>query len=399
MDILVLNSGSSSLKYQYLNSVTGEVYGKGLIERIGIEGSNIVHNKKDQKVKIERFLPSHKEAVKLLFEVLQHEDYGIIKDIDEIKAVGHRIVHGGPIVFPTLVNDEVLEKLKYAIRFAPLHNPGAIAGLLGIEEVAPGKPNVICVDTGFHADIPEENAVYAIPYEYYTEDSIKRYGAHGISHKYITMKTAEKLGKDIKDTNVITVHLGNGASITAVKNGKSFDTSMGLTPLEGLVMGTRSGDIDPALVFTLGKLHNLSYDELDTLLNKKSGLLGISGVSSDFRDVQLAAEEGNKRAELAIKMFVNRVKKYIGSYMALLGRVDAISFAGGIGENSDFARKEILTGLEDLGIIFDEKANDGAREEKEITGEGSKVRVFILPTNEELMIARETQNIVENLKN
>ena len=263
--------------------------------------------------------------------------------------------------------------------------------------MAPGKPNVIVVDTGFHADIPDENSIYAIPYKYYEEDAIKRYGAHGISHKYITMKTAEHLGKDVEDVNVITVHLGNGASITAVKNGKSYDTSMGLTPLEGLVMGTRSGDIDPAVVFTLGKLHNLSYDDMDTLLNKQSGLLGVSGVSSDMRDVEKAANEGNERAQLALKMFYNRVKKYIGSYMALLGKVDAISFAGGIGENSYSTRANILDGLENLGIIYDKSLNDGAREEKEITGEGSKVKVFITPTNEELMIARETQNIVENL--
>ncbi|MGY3776279.1 acetate/propionate family kinase [Helcococcus sueciensis] len=397
MDILVLNSGSSSLKYQYLNSVTGEVYAKGLIERIGIEGSNIAHNTKDYKTQIERDLPSHKEAVELLFEVLLDEEHGIIKDIDEIKAVGHRVVHGGPIVFPTLVDDKVIDTLEYAKRFAPLHNPGAIAGILGVEEVAPGKPNVIVVDTGFHADIPDENSIYAIPYKYYEEDAIKRYGAHGISHKYITMKTAEHLGKDVEDVNVITVHLGNGASITAVKNGKSYDTSMGLTPLEGLVMGTRSGDIDPAVVFTLGKLHNLSYDDMDTLLNKQSGLLGVSGVSSDMRDVEKAANEGNERAQLALKMFYNRVKKYIGSYMALLGKVDAISFAGGIGENSYFTRANILDGLENLGIIYDKSLNDGAREEKEITGKGSKVKVFITPTNEELMIARETQNIVENL--
>ncbi len=397
MDILVLNSGSSSLKYQYLNSVTGEVYAKGLIERIGIEGSNIAHNTKDYKTQIERDLPSHKEAVELLFEVLLDEEHGIIKDIDEIKAVGHRVVHGGPIVFPTLVDDKVIETLEYAKRFAPLHNPGAIAGILGVEEVAPGKPNVIVVDTGFHADIPDENSIYAIPYKYYEEDAIKRYGAHGISHKYITMKTAEHLGKDVEDVNVITVHLGNGASITAVKNGKSYDTSMGLTPLEGLVMGTRSGDIDPAVVFTLGKLHNLSYDDMDTLLNKQSGLLGVSGVSSDMRDVEKAANEGNERAQLALNMFYNRVKKYIGSYMALLGEVDAISFAGGIGENSYSTRAHILDGLENLGIIYDKSLNDGAREEKEITGEGSKVKVFITPTNEELMIARETQNIVENL--
>lgn len=397
MDILVLNSGSSSLKYQYLNSVTGEVYGKGLIERIGIEGSNIVHNVNGEKTKIERYLPTHKEAVELLFEVLLNPEYGIIKDMDEIKAIGHRIVHGGPIVFPTLVDQKVIDTLEYAKRFAPLHNPGAIAGILGVEEVAPGKPNVIVVDTGFHADIPEENAVYAIPYKYYEEDAIKRYGAHGISHKYIAMKTAEHLGKDVEDTNVITVHLGNGASITAVKNGKSYDTSMGLTPLEGLVMGTRSGDIDPAVVFTLGRLHNISYDDMDTLLNKQSGLLGVSGVSSDMRDVEQAAKEGNKRAQLALDMFHNRVKKYIGSYMALLGHVDAISFAGGIGENSDETREHILTGLENLGIVFDKSLNDGAREEKEITGKDSKVRLFIIPTNEELMIARETQNIVENL--
>lgn len=397
MDILVLNSGSSSLKYQYINAESGKVYGKGLIERIGIKGSNIAHKKDGEETVIERDLPSHKEAVELLFEVLLHDDYGIIKDLDEIKAIGHRVVHGASILGPTLVDEKVIETLEYATRFAPLHNPGAIAGIRGVEEVAPGKPNVIVVDTGFHADIPEENSVYAIPYKYYKEDQIKRYGAHGISHKYITQKTAHLLGKKPEEVNLITVHLGNGASITAVKNGKSFDTSMGLTPLEGLVMGTRSGDIDPAVVFTIGKQDNLSYDEMDTLLNKQSGLLGVSGISSDFRDVTIAAEEGNERAALAIDIFINRIKKYIGSYTALLGRVDAISFAGGIGENSDFAREKVLTGLENLGIEFDPKLNDGAREEKEISTPNSKIKVFITPTNEELMIARETQNIVEKL--
>lgn len=398
MDILVLNSGSSSLKYQYINSVSGEVYGKGLIERIGIEGSNIEHKKlgSDPYV-IERYLPSHTEAVKLLFEVLLDKEHGIIDNLDDIQAIGHRVVHGASITEPTLVNDEVLETLEFAKRFAPLHNPGAIAGIQGVEALAPGKPNVIVVDTGFHSDIPQENALYAIPYKYYTEDKIKRYGAHGISHKYVTLKTAELMEKDPEELNVITVHLGNGASISAVKNGHCYDTSMGLTPLEGLVMGTRSGDLDPAVVFTIGKQHDLTYDQMDTLLNKESGLLGVSGISSDFRDVTEAAEAGNERAQIALDMFINRVKKYIGAYSALLGRVDAISFAGGIGENSDFARAEILKGLENLGISIDPTLNEGAREEKEISAKDSKVRVFITPTNEELMIARETQHIVENL--
>lgn len=398
MDILILNSGSSSLKYQYMNSVSGEVYGKGLIERIGIGGSNIQHKKaEEEKIVIERDLPSHKEAVELLFEVLQNEEYGIIKNVDDIQAIGHRIVHGGSIIQPQLVDDKALEILEDAIRFAPLHNPGAIQGILGVQEVVPGKPNVICVDTGFHASIPEENSVYAIPYEYYENDKIKRYGAHGTSHKYITLQVAEKLGKKPEEVNVITCHLGNGSSITAVKNGQSYDTSMGLTPLEGLVMGTRSGDIDPAVIFVLGKQYNMSYEEMDTLLNKKSGLLGLSGVSSDFRDVTNASEQGNERAKLTIDVFANRAKKYIGSYMALLGKVDAIAFAGGIGENSDFARKIILSGLEELGVKLDDSKNDGAREEKEISADDSKVKIFIIPTNEELMIARETQNIVENL--
>lgn len=397
MDILILNSGSSSLKYQYMNSVSGKVYGKGLIERIGIDGSNIQHKKGDESIKIERDLPSHKEAVKLLFEVLTDDEHGIIDNVDDIQAIGHRVVHGGSIIEPTLVDDKALKTLEDATRFAPLHNPGAIQGILGVQETVPGKPNVICVDTGFHSSIPEENSVYAIPYKYYEEDKIKRYGAHGTSHKYITLKAAEKLNKDVEDLNIITCHLGNGSSITAVKNGKSYDTSMGLTPLEGLVMGTRSGDIDPAVIFNIGKEYNLNYDEMDNLLNKQSGLLGVSGVSSDFRDVTEAAESGNKRAKLAIDIFANRAKKYIGSYMALLGRVDAIAFAGGIGENSDFAREIILSNLEELGVKLDKNLNDGCREEREISAEDSKVKVFVLPTNEELMIARDTQKIVENL--
>lgn len=398
MDILVLNSGSSSLKYQFMNSVSGEVYGKGLIERIGLEGANITHKKGSDSITIERNLPSHKEAVELLFEVLLDENHGIIKNIDDIQAIGHRVVHGGPIVEPTLVNEETMEILKEFIKFAPLHNPGAIQGILGVEAVAPGKPNVICVDTGFHASIPEENSVYAIPYEYYEKDKIKRYGAHGTSHKYVTIKLAEKLGKPVEEVNAITCHLGNGASITAVKNGHSFDTTMGLTPLEGLVMGTRSGDIDPAIVFTLGKQYGMSLEELDNLLNKKSGLMGVSGISSDYRDVENAMLEGNERAKLALQLFHNRAKKYVGAYLATLGNVDAIAFAGGIGENSDLARREILSNLEAFGIKVEPAKNDGVRgEEIEISADDSKIKVFIIPTNEELMIARDTQHIVENL--
>lgn len=398
MDILVINSGSSSLKYQFMNSVNGEVYGKGLIERIGLQGSNIEHKKGDRKISIERELPTHKEAVELLFEVLLNKDYGIIDSIDQIKAIGHRVVHGGPITETKLVDDEVMKTLEDATRFAPLHNPGAIQGILGVEEVAPGKPNVICVDTAFHSTIPAENAIYAIPYEYYENDQIKRYGAHGTSHQFITLQLAELLNKDVNDVNAITCHLGNGASITAVKNGKSYDTSMGLTPLEGLVMGTRSGDIDPAVVFTLGKQYGYSYEEMDTLLNKKSGLLGVSGVSSDTRDVQEAAENGNERAKLALDMFANRAKKYVGAYMALLGRLDAIAFAGGIGENSDITRENVLSNLEEFGIKIDPAKNNGSRGEvKEISADDSRIKVFIVPTNEELMIAKETQKIVENL--
>lgn len=397
MDILIVNCGSSSLKYQFMNSVEGTVYGKGLIERIGLDGANISHKKDGKETVIERDLPSHKEAVQLLFEVLLNEEYGLIKDIDQIEAIGHRVVHGGPISHPTLINDEVLETLKEYVKFAPLHNPGAIQGILGVEEVAPGKPNVICVDTGFHTSIPEENAVYAIPYEYYKKDNIKKYGAHGISHEYVTIKTAELLDKPVEETNVVTCHLGNGASITAVKNGKSFDTSMGLTPLEGLVMGTRSGDLDPAVVFTLSKQNGLSDDDIYTLLNKKSGLLGLSGLSSDFRDIQLAMEDGNERAKLALDVFVHRAKKYVGAYMAILGRVDAIAFAGGIGENSTYARREILKGLEAFGVELDLERNETRGEEKLISTDASKVKVFVIPTNEELMIARETQKIVEKL--
>lgn len=397
MDILIINSGSSSLKYQFMNSVKGTVYGKGLIERIGLEGSNISHKKDGKETVIERDLPTHKEAIQLLFEVLLNDEYGLIKNMDEIEAIGHRVVHGGPISEPTLVTDEVLETVKEYIKFAPLHNPGAIQGILGVEEVAPSKPNVICVDTGFHTSIPKENAVYAIPYDLYSKDNIKRYGAHGISHEYVTIKTAELLEKPVEETNVITCHLGNGASITAVKNGKSFDTSMGLTPLEGLVMGTRSGDLDPAVVFTLSKQHGLSSEEIDNLLNKQSGLLGLSGVSSDFRDVQLAMEDGNKRAKLALDVFAHRAKKYVGAYMAILGRVDAITFAGGIGENSDYARREVLRGLESFGVEIDLEKNNVRGEERLISTDKSKVKVFVVPTNEELMIARETQKIVEKL--
>lgn len=394
MLVLVINCGSSSLKYQLLNVDTREVIGKGLVERIGIEGSVLTQTKDGVKTKVEVPMPTHEEAVRTVFEALTNSEYGLVKSIDEVDAIGHRVVHGGEITDSTVVTEDLKQAIREYTKFAPLHNPAGLLGIEACEKLVPGKPNVAVFDTAFHSTMPAKSFLYGIPYELYEEQKIRRYGFHGTSHKFVTRRTAELMGKNSEELNLVTVHLGNGSSITAVRNGKSVDTTMGLTPLEGVLMGTRSGDLDPAILLFLQDDLGYTTEEVNNLLNKKSGVLGVSGVSSDFRDLEEAAEKGDERAKLALDMFVQRVKKYIGAYMAELGHVDAICFAGGIGENSASMRADILAGLENFGVELDKEANN-TREEKLISKESSKVKVFVVPTNEELMIALDTQELVK----
>lgn len=397
MKILVINSGSSSLKYQLLDVDQNVLVGKGIVERIGIEGSMLTQTRDGEKTVIEVPMPSHIEAVKNVFDALVNEKYGLVKNLDEIDAIGHRIVHGGEIKKSCLIDDEVKEQIKLWSKFAPLHNPAGLLGVEACEKIVPGKPNVAVFDTAFHATMPQRNFMYALPYEFYEKYGIRKYGFHGTSHKYITKRTAELMGRYPEELNIITIHLGNGSSITAVREGQSIDTTLGLTPLEGLIMGTRCGDLDPAIVIYMIKNLGFTPDQADEILNKKSGVLGISGLSSDFRDLEDATINGDKRAQLALDMFVDRARQYLGSYMVKLGHVDAIAFAGGVGENSDIMRKRLLLGLEAYGVKIDPKLNDGKRDEGLISSETSKTKVFVVPTNEELMIALDTKEVVENI--
>ena len=398
MKVLVLNSGSSSIKYQLFNMENEHVLMKGVVERIGIEDAFLEYENEDgEEFKVESEIPDHSKGIKLVIDSLLDEENGVLDSMDEIAAVGHRVVHGGEkFAHSTLISDEVVEKMEEVSELAPLHNPPNLAGIKVCKEMMPETPQVGVFDTAFHQSMPEEAYMYAIPYEYYEKYGVRRYGFHGTSHKFVAKKAAELMDKDPKDVKVITCHLGNGASVAAVDGGESVDTSMGLTPLEGLVMGTRSGDIDPAIIPFLMKKEGLEADEVDNILNKKSGLLGVSGVSNDSRDVKEAAKNGNERAELARKLFNYRVKKYIGSYAAAMGGVDAIVFTAGIGENAKDVRKDVMEDMEFLGIEIDEEANDVRGEKREISTKDSKVKVFTIPTNEELVIARDTEEIVNN---
>ena len=397
MKILVINCGSSSLKYQLIDMETEELMAKGLVERIGIEGSRIKHETigKEKKT-IETPMQDHKRALELVMESLTNEEYGAIKSLDEIDAVGHRVVHGGEDFAQSVIIDEkVLKGIEDNVEIAPLHNPPNIMGIKACQRLLPNVKQVAVFDTAFHQTMPAESYIYALPYEYYEKYKIRRFGFHGTSHKYITNRAAEMLGKDVNEVNLITCHLGNGSSICAVKNGKSIDTSMGFTPLEGLAMGTRCGDLDPAIPPFLMEKENLSTDEINTLINKKSGVLGISGVSSDFRDIEAARDEGNKRAKLALDIFEKRVRGYIGSYMTELDHVDAIVFTAGVGENSIEMRESIVNGLKSLGIKIDTERNNVRGEDKLISADDSSIKIFVIPTNEELMIARDTKALVE----
>ena len=396
MKILVINCGSSSLKYQLFDMDNEEVMVKGLVERIGIDGSRLIQEKGDDKYTIEEDMKDHTEAVGHVFDALVDNENGVIKDLSEIDAVGHRFVHGGEkITKSTLIDSDVRKAIEEYTKFAPLHNPANLMGLEACEKLLEGVPNVAVFDTAFHQTMPERTFLYGIDYKYYEEDGIRKYGFHGTSHKFITNKTAELLGKDVNELNIISCHLGNGSSITAVKEGKSYDTSMGLTPLEGLIMGTRSGDIDPTAVTYIMQENNISPKEMENILNKESGVLGVSGVSSDFRDLEAAAKEGNKRAQYALDMFITRAKRYIAGYMAEIGSVDAIVFTGGIGENSIDMRKDIMDGFQQFGIEIDEEKNNVRGGAHEVSTDDSKVKVMVVATNEELMIARDTKSIVE----
>lgn len=392
MKILVINCGSSSLKYQFLDMSNESVLAKGLVERIGIEGSVLKHEKTgmDKEV-INADIKDHDVALKLVMEALVNEKYGAIKDLSEIDAVGHRVVHGGEAFAKSvLIDEDVMKAIEDCIDLAPLHNPPNIIGIRACQKLLPNVKMVAVFDTAFHQTMPESSYIYAVPYEYYEKHKIRRYGFHGTSHLFVSERVAQLMGKNKEDINVITCHLGNGASVSAIKGGKCIDTTMGLTPLEGLIMGTRSGDMDPAIVTFLMDKESLSAKEVDNVLNKKSGVLGISGVSSDFRDIEDEAAKGNKRAQLALDMFHTRVKKYIGAYIAELGKVDAIVFTAGLGENSAESREEICKNMEFLGIEIDTAVNKVRGKETLISTENSKIKVYTIPTNEELVIARDT---------
>ena len=396
MNILVINCGSSSLKYQLINSETEGVLAKGLCERIGIDGMLTYQPEGGEKEKSEIAMPTHTEAINAVLAALTNEKSGVIKSLSEVGAVGHRVVHGGEkFTSSCLINDESMKAIEECNDLAPLHNPANLIGIRACQELMPGVPLVAVFDTAFHQTMPDVAYTYGIPYEYYEKYKVRRYGFHGTSHSYVSKRTAEIVGKPYDQMKIIVCHLGNGASISAVNCGKSVDTSMGLTPLEGLVMGTRSGDLDPAIIDFVGKKEGLSLDEMNEVLNKKSGMLGISGVSSDGRDLEAAAETGNKRAQLALDVFDYRVIKYIGAYAAAMNGVDAIAFTAGIGENNIKMRKDVCSSLTYLGVKLDEEKNNVRGEERIISADDSKVQVLLVPTNEELAIARETLALVK----
>ncbi|MBQ6808947.1 MAG: acetate kinase [Firmicutes bacterium] len=395
MKVLVLNSGSSSLKYQLFNMDDESVLAKGLVEKIGLDGSLLTHQPAGMdKVKIEAAIPNHNVAIELVIAALLDEKHGVIKDMKEIDAVGHRTVHGGTTFSEScLINDDVIAEMERLVTLAPLHNPPCILGIKACQEKIPGVPMVGVFDTAFHQTMPPASYLYGLPYEYYEKYQLRRYGFHGTSHRFVSIRCREILGNP-EHSKIITCHLGNGSSLAAIKDGKVQDTSMGLTPLEGLLMGTRCGDLDPAILPFLMEKEGLDIAGMNTVMNKKSGLLGISGVSSDMRDVEEAAAAGNERAAIALEVFKKTVLRYIGAYAAEMDGVDAIVFTAGIGENGKAVRKAICENLTYLGIEFDEEANDCRGKEIEISKPGSKVRVFIIPTNEELMIARDTKEII-----
>lgn len=395
MKVLVLNSGSSSLKYQLFNMENQTVLAKGLVERIGIEGGKIKHKTMSgEKHEFEGFLENHEVALNKVLDLLVNKEFWALNNLQEINAIGHRVVHGGEY-FPTsaLVDEEVKNKLKKLFDLAPLHNPANVMGIEACEKILPGIPNVVVCDTSFHQSMKPEHFLYAVPYEWYEKYQIRRYGAHGTSHKYVSQRMAEILGRS--DLKIITCHIGNGASVTAIKDGKVVETSMGLTPLEGVIMGTRCGNIDPAIVPFVMKKENLTPDEIDTIMNKKSGILGVSQISSDHRDIEEGYAEWKEREVMVMKMYTNAILKYIWSYAALLEGVDAIVFTAGVLENSILQRKLLAEKLGRLGVDFDESKNNFRGEERSLTTEQSKVQLWVIPTDEELMIAKDTYELTK----
>ena len=396
MKVLVINAGSSSLKYQLMDTDTQAVLAKGLCERIGIDG-RLTHKvpAKDLKLEFEIAMPTHAEAIQSVLDALTSAEHGVIQSMSEIDAVGHRVVHGGEkFAASARIDADVMAALEECIPLAPLHNPANITGIKACQAVMPSTPMVAVFDTAFHQTMPAKSYIYALPYEYYEKDKVRRYGFHGTSHRYVSGRAAAMLGKPIEELKIITCHLGNGSSVSAIDGGRSVDTSMGFTPLAGVPMGTRSGDLDAGILEYLMNKYGMDIKEMVNVLNKKSGVMGVSGVSSDFRDLEEAFEQGNERAGLAVDMFNYGVKKLIGAYAAAMGGVDAIIFTAGVGENSASQRMAIASGLEFMGVKMDEDANKVRGEERVISAPDSKVTVLLIPTNEELMIAMDTEALV-----
>ncbi len=399
MIVLVVNCGSSSLKYQLVNMDNEEVMAKGVVEKIGLSDSLLTHKWNGQKKEIQQSIPDHQVAVKLVLDILTDAECGVIKSMDEIDAVGHRVVHGGEeFACSTLITDEVMKALEKCSAMAPLHNPPNIIGINACKAIMPNVPQVGVFDTAFHQTMPAKAFMYGLPYELYKEDGIRRYGFHGTSHRYVAGQVAKVMGVPVEKLRIINCHLGNGSSLAAIKYGKCVDTTMGFTPLAGVLMGTRCGDIDPAIVLNVMDKHNLSTKEMDALMNKKSGVLGISGVSSDFRDLGDAASQGNERAQLALDMFHYQVRKLIGALAVAMEGVDVITFTAGVGENGIEDRAAICQGLEFLGAKLDPERNNVRGKDTLISTDDSTVKMYVIPTNEEIMIARDTKDIVSNLQ-
>ncbi len=401
MIVLVINAGSSSVKYQVINPEERRALAKGVVERIGMSGAILTHRKEgDKEIRLSGEILDHKMAIEYVLGILLSKNHGVIKDKSEIDAVGHRVVHGGEVFSGSvLITEEVMAEMRRCIDYAPLHNPPNLKGINAAMQLLPGVPQVGVFDTAFHQTMPKHAYLYGLPYALYKKHGIRRYGFHGTSHRFVSDRAAEMLGKPKEELRLITCHLGNGASAAAIKYGKSIDTSMGFTPLEGLMMGTRSGDLDPAIILQIMHKEELTPNDATTLLNKHSGLIGVSGLSSDMREIEEEYEE-NPRAKLAHDIFTYRLKKYIGAYAAAMGGVDAIVFTGGIGENSSMVRDHALTDMEFLGLKLDKEKNEAkVKGERDISASDSKVKVLVIPTNEELVIALDTMNIVQNLKN
>ena len=398
MKIIVINCGSSSIKYQLFDMNGPVILAKGMVEKIGINGSSITHESNGVKTTFEGEIIDHSAGIEYMLEILISPEYGCIKGFEEIEAVGHRVVHGGEkFNSSVLITDEVIETIKKCNQLAPLHNPPNLSGIDAMSILLPNVPQVGVFDTAFHQTMPVHGYIYALPYSLYTKHAIRRYGFHGTSHRYVSQRAREILGEN-NSRKIITCHLGNGASVAAIVDGKSVDTSMGLTPVDGLVMGTRCGDIDPGIVPYVMECEDIGRNAVNSLLNKHSGLLGVSGVSSDMRELEAAVANGNERAKLALQMFRYRVRKYVGAYAAVMGGVDVVVFTGGIGENSINSRYEISKDLEFLGLEFDQEKNIGVQgEEKIISKEGSRVTVIVIPTDEELVIAQDTEEIIKSL--